>query len=308
VNIYYNTDYIGTAIDFETFKKSEFVADLLREKSDIFSICDPSERELLDLVVNLIKDNISPEYYAALRSGEPQTLAVSNGLGWDIHLFDQIVASTAGIIAAVNDVLALGDKRAASLSSGLHHARWGHGSAFCSVNSLALAAIFASRVYGAKVTIVDFDAHCGGGTWSYIVREYGTNNTNISQLDLSISSLDYWADSRNNKFAGLVGVGDSALMVLSLGHGTSSDKRDETYLKAVDEMLARIPTTTNIVLYNAGVDIWPVISKSAVAERDRRVALAVKQFPTVVVLAGGYGQMKDIAPLHLATMEALAAA
>lgn len=295
MKIYYNDNYNSPEIEFETFQKSRHVAELLSKNSK-FTICDPESASKFSdfslFIMSLLERNIAPEYLNAIISGEPISLARSNGLGWDKKLYAHVVASLSGIVRAVQDAVSgFSDSEvkntSASLSSGLHHARYTNGSAFCTVNSLAIAAIYTSETLGLNTTIIDFDAHCGGGTWDYIKKARSRGNGLIRQIDLSTSSFDAYDVS-----------GTSLLDVVN--------DNDAEYLARVDKMLACIDEDTDIVFYNAGVDVFPNIAKSTVIEREFRTAIATRAFPTVVVLAGGYGDMKDIAPLHVATLEAFA--
>src|SRR5207249_1324240 len=75
-------------------------------------------------------------------------------------------------------------RNAGSLSSGLHHASRASGMGFCTFNGLALATK-AARDQGARVLIIDLDAHGGGGTYSIVKRW-----PDVVQLDLVVSLLD----------------------------------------------------------------------------------------------------------------------
>jgi hypothetical protein len=55
-------------------------------------------------------------------SGEPASLARSQGFTWGPRLFSVVAASTGGVVAAAREAGISG-----SLSSGLHHARRGRG-------------------------------------------------------------------------------------------------------------------------------------------------------------------------------------
>lgn len=75
--------------------------------------------------------------------------------------------TTGSMIAATQHVLQHGGY-ACSPTSGFHHAGYDYAGGFCSLNGLAVAAILAVA-QGAKVGILDFDAHYGDGT-AHILR------------------------------------------------------------------------------------------------------------------------------------------
>ena len=75
-----------------------------------------------------------------------------------------VLSSNGGAVAA--GLAALEHGVAGSLSSGLHHARREKGAGFCTFNGLVIAAREALTAGARSVLILDFDAHCGGGTRS----------------------------------------------------------------------------------------------------------------------------------------------
>ena len=76
-------------------------------------------------------------------------------------------------------------------------------------------------------------------------------------------------------------------------------------------MLSRVPSDTKLLIYNAGMDPYPTVTKACLAERERRVAqwCAEQRVPAVFVLAGGYLTALDpegLVDLHLETLRAFA--
>lgn len=69
-------------------------------------------------------------------------------------------------------------------------------------------------------------------------------------------------------------------------------------------------SSPDIVLYNAGVDVYPRLTEVQVRERDNVVAAHIRGLGcrTVIVMAGGYGNYETIASMHVATIEAFAGA
>ena len=290
VSVFFNDYYCKPSIKFETIKKAAKIAEAITASphlSELLNVCNPAEREnAVSEAIIEIERYVDPAYLAAIRSGAPTGLASSNGLGWDPALYDMVVHSTAGILSALREVQA-GRFVAASLSSGLHHASPHRGAGYCTVNSLAIAALVAARE-GQRVVILDLDAHCGGGTDAYL-RNHPELAALITHIDVSLNSFDQYTPQGENS------------------HLENSTK--DNYLYAVEEALAKLQKARpGVVFYNAGVDIWPQVSPEIVRERDAAVAKAISPVRCVIVMAGGYGADEDIVPLHLGTLEAFATA
>lgn len=283
VPVYYNDYYGAPSIDFETFRKSEHIAASVKQH-DRLVLRDPSERpEMINRTEAIVRTFTHPAYLEAIRTGEPQHLAASNGLGWDKGIYPMVIHSTAGVLAAIEDVGMGGATMAASLSSGLHHARASHGSGFCTINSLAIGALCAAAMFE-SVAILDFDAHCGGGTQSILEENEAPN---VFHFDLSINSFDSYFPNRQRSYLEIV--------------------RPPDYLAAVNRVLDRVrQTAPDLVLYNAGVDVFPALSRGTLLERERSVAAMTAEIGcrSVIVMAGGYGDLSTIVPLHLATLKA----
>ncbi|MFT7610580.1 MAG: acetoin utilization deacetylase AcuC-like enzyme, partial [Candidatus Aldehydirespiratoraceae bacterium] len=159
------------------------------------------------------------------------------------------VHSTAGVIAATDAALA--DGIAGSLSSGLHHAKPDRGDGFCTVNGLAIAAarLVANEM---NVAILDLDAHCGGGT-AAMIRAHDLVDS-VRHFDLSTNTFDGYDQAHP----------DDRLVVVR--------RDDDAYIDAVERMLDEMDwASTDIVLYNAGVDIHPEFSRVTVTTRERMV-------------------------------------
>lgn len=69
-----------------------------------------------------------------------------------------------GTLVALEKLLNEGFKTAIHFPGAKHHAQYDHSSGFCVFADFALAADIASRDYGLKVAIYDFDGHHGDGT------------------------------------------------------------------------------------------------------------------------------------------------
>ena len=263
MSVYWNKAYVGAKESFDTTRKSASVAALIKKTTA------PTEQGL-ENAQRLIGALHTSEYLKALRTGFPAKLASSNGFSWDPGIWDMAVNSTAGILSAIDSAIEDGGIHG-SLSSGLHHADDTEGGGFCTVNGLAVGAIYA-RMEALKnrkgVLILDFDAHCGGGTNRFLEH---WNMEFVTQLDLSVSYFDEYEPR----------LGRNKLVVSPIGG---------EYLDKARTMLSIAPGGYGLVLYNAGVDPYPTVSFDALAERDQMVFEHVRDWgiPCVWTLAGGY--------------------
>jgi acetoin utilization deacetylase AcuC-like enzyme len=243
--------------------------------------------EDIDAAATGIETLHTADYVEALRTGTDPYLSESQGFDWCPDIWTMAVHATAGLIAATD--AALTDGVAGSLSSGLHHAKPDRGDGFCTVNGLAIAA---HRLVadGSSVVILDLDAHCGGGT-AAMIRAHGLTDP-VRQFDLSTNTFDGYQTVHP----------DDRLVVVRRG--------DEHYIDAVGHMLDGVDwADTDIVLYNAGVDIHPEFSRLTIALRERMVfeRAAAEETPIAWVLAGGYTTgitMDELVDLHWQTIDA----
>ena len=230
------------------------------------------------------------DYVEALRTGTDRTLAESQGFEWCPGIWPMAVHSTAGLVAATDAALEHGV--AGSLSSGLHHAKPERGDGFCTVNGLAVAAA-QLVVDGLRVVVLDLDAHCGGGT-AAMLRGHDLVDS-VRHFDLSTDTFDRYDNVRPDDWMVIVQRGDD-------------------YIDAVGRMLDEIDWLgTDIVLYNAGVDIHPEFSRLTVQVRELMVfeRAATEGTPIAWVLAGGYTMgmtMDELVDLHWKTIAAAAGA
>src|SRR5688500_6776281 len=188
VPVYYSHAYVGSGYAFDTTRKAQWIADSLHE-SPISGI------KLLEpepLSRNRLSEVHRYDYIRAIESGEPRDLADSQGFPWNEGLWPMVLASNGGVVAAAR----LAHKRGAagSLSSGLHHARYGKGMGFCTFNGLVIAAREALASGAKSVLILDLDAHCGGGTAALIAKE-----PKVWQIDVSVSDYDGYPNSERTR-------------------------------------------------------------------------------------------------------------
>lgn len=285
VRIFYSPAYSSSQYAFDTTRKSEWIADSLISSpipGIVLAEPTPLSREQVEKVH-------SPEYVRAVETGKPRYWAESQGFCWDSKLWPMVLASNGGVVAAAH--AALKDGVSGSLSSGLHHARYGTGAGFCTFNGLAIAAKEARASGAASVLILDLDAHCGGGTASLIEDDPG-----IRQLDVSTNFGDGY-----------------------LGDGLAVIESCNDYIPAILEMLGRVEKESfSLCLYNAGMDPMedcslgglPGITREVLAERERLVFqwCRDRKIPVAFVLAGGYSgdrlDEKGLVDLHRLTLAA----
>jgi acetoin utilization deacetylase AcuC-like enzyme len=290
--IYYRPEYICEGFGVDTREKARDIAESLTTRP-------------IEGITLVAPDAATAEHYAlahgvrysrALMTGRPDSAADQNGLGiWSRELSTSIAYSTGGVIAAVREAWT-NRIHTGSLSSGLHHAKKNHGAGFCSINGLVVSARQALIEGARRVLIVDFDAHCGGGTASLL-----RNNEPIEQIDVSVSSYDHYTST--------------AKAQLWMTDG-------EHYLETINTSLASVvdPTSIDVVIYNAGMDPHENCSTggergitSAVLQQRENILFSwanAHNLPVAFVLAGGYSgrnlSRAELVDLHRFTLSAAA--
>lgn len=262
--VYYSDEYCAAAEQVETFQKAGWIAESLAARPiPGCVITAPDDLDFYTVVHGL-------EYVRAVQRGVPRHLAESNGFAWDPGVWTAACASNAGVVGAALEALVT-RAHTGSLSSGIHHARADAGAAFCTFNGLAMAARKASDD-GARVLILDVDAHCGGGTYS-IVRDW----THVDHVDVATSGFDGYRPEPGRR--------STLHIVQSPGD----------YLTSIRRRLDAIqPTEYDLVLYGAGVDSFVAggphpIDNEVLAERETAVfQWAHGRVPVAFCLLGGY--------------------
>lgn len=292
MKVYFSAEYTAAKYSFDTTRKSRDVAlSLFDRPIDGVKLVKPKRLSSKQLL--LAHD---ANYVNAVLTGEPKDLAESQGFSWDPGLWTSVTASSAGMVRSALEALQTGV--AGTLSSGLHHARRDLGAGFCTFNGLALAAKYALREPGVeRVLIVDFDAHCGGGTES-IVRA----NDRIIQVDVATDDFDAY---QSTPTAQLKLVDNPDRYLSECGAALSRADRLGSY---------------DLVLYNAGMDPHEDcivgglqgITREILAARERLVFqwAALRGHPIAFALAGGYSSallpVDDLVDLHRLTILAAA--
>jgi len=289
VKVFYSPDYVRSEYAFETARKAKWIAEsLVHDPIPGIEILTPKPLSRDDVAqVHALK------YVEAVRTGTPRELAESQGFPWNEGLWPMVLASNGGAVEAA--IAALEAGVAGSLSSGLHHAHAEYGKGFCTFNGLVLAAR-AALARGAKsILILDFDAHCGGGTASLIAMD-----ARIRQIDLSTNLFDAYSSTAQ-----------ATLAVLENG---------PAYVEGVEELFRGVNGRHchfDLCLYNAGMDPLGCptgglagVTRDVLATRERLVFqwCRDRRIPIAFVLAGGYIGPRltqdEIVSLHRLTLEA----
>jgi acetoin utilization deacetylase AcuC-like enzyme len=247
----------------------------------------------------------SPPYVDAVRTGEPRALAESQKFPWSPQLYQSVLLTSGGCLAAARAALA--DGVAAGLVSGFHHSHADRGEGFCTFNGLivTLDRLLTDGVIR-SAAILDCDLHYGNGT-ALLAR----TRPHIA-MALSLYGNDYWdniayrdvsvrhhSDGDNHRSVPIPAGADGATM--------QSILRESLPL-----LLSR--GEPDLLLYQAGADPFYEDPYSPLAldhddllERDQTVFRFSRdhQIPIAWVLAGGY--TKDVAKVvqvHVNTFKA----
>ncbi len=291
VTLFYAPDYWAEAPDFDTFRKSYWIARHLGGGGrDFVRVEEPDWLYDVDLAT------VHTEaYLTAVETGEPARLASSNGFDWTPGLYEAARASSQGAAQAALRALSTG-RPCGSLSAGLHHARADRGAGFCTFNGLALAAAAARAAGAGAVLILDVDAHCGGGTFSIV-----SGWAHVWHVDISVSDVDAYDPA-----------GHPRTIVEQVTDGRA-------YLDTIRRVLDRLsPTSFDLRIYNAGMDPFERcaigglagITKQVLDQREQIVFgwARARKLPVAFVLAGGYTgpdvSRHDLVGLHLLTIDA----
>lgn len=283
MKVFYNDNYTASRYAFDTTRKSAKIREKLNP--EIFEVVDPKDFE--ERSQDLIADFHSGDYITAIVTGEPEALATSQGFDWDRGIYPMALAHTAGCVAAA-DTAVRENAVTATLSSGLHHAYADRGKGYCTFNGIALATRHLGAM-GITSTVIDLDAHFGGGTYSMI------NHDHTFVIDMSVDQFDEYRPMDEFDRAELV----------------EPKKYIEELTRIIDSSEEALEGA-EVFIYNAGVD--PIncgVNFPQMALREEVMAdlFSVLGKPVVIAMAGGYAYggktEKDICELHIDTLTQL---
>ena len=274
MKVFYSDAFVAAGEEFDTTRKAAWIGESLGARA----IPGTELVEPAPLVAAQLEAVHAPDYVRAVRTGEPRSLAESNGFRWDEGLWTAVCASNGGVVEAALHAFKTGS-HAGTLSSGLHHARHASGGGFCTFNGIALAVrvvVGLQCEHPRRILILDLDAHCGGGTYS-LVRDI----PGVVQVDISVCRTDFYQPDAGS---------DSTLDIVS---------RAGDYvptLAARLDALADVPF--DLLIYNAGMDPHEDsaigglagITTAVIAERERLVFewAGRNRVGVAFTLAGGY--------------------
>ncbi len=288
VSVFYSPSYIRATHEYSTTRKSGWIAESLASDPIVgIELAVPDSLVFAD--VARVHDE---EYVRAVQIGEPRSVAESQGFRWDSGLWEMVLASNGGVVAAARAAMKSGV--AGSLSSGLHHAKRDRGEGNCTFNGLAIAAKEMISAGAETVLIADLDAHCGGGTHSLL-----SDDERIWQLDVSVADYD--------------GYDPTPRMTINVVRSSTD------YLATIKRRFGAFDEnglTFSLCIYNAGMDPHENcsigglqgIDNDMLAERERFVFEWCRKrgIPIAFVLAGGYVSPSlsrdDLVALHRLTL------
>ncbi len=248
----------------------------------------------------------TPEYVAAIQSGQPRALAESQKFPWSPELFPSVLLTNGGVLAAA--ITALDDGVSGALASGFHHACAGHGEGFCTFNGLVVA-LEALRAAGRIRTaaVLDLDLHYGNGTaslaasrpWMKALSLYGNDyRDNVPYRDVTVRHHE---DGPNHFSAPIVPTGGS--------DGENLNRLLDQHLPWLVE-----GARPDLLIYQAGADplrddpYSPLdLTHEDLFLRDKTVFAFAQthSLPIAWVLAGGYTpEVEKVVQVHVNTARA----
>jgi len=302
MKVFWNSDYTNISYDFDTSRKSNNIVSLIKENQELPSqlrlnkdipnvdICDPYIKTDVEITETLINSWLTKNYVEALKTNNSRLLSESQGFKWCPNTYAFARAHSHGLIASIDEVLSVGG-RCGSLSSGLHHASMGSGAGFCTINGIALSAIYAHE-QGLEPVILDFDAHCGGGTMNFLNKfnnSLGHSKKPIQHIDVSTNHFDAYESTAKWSYLDVRGINDD-------------------YLGCIEKALKiALPLVTDktVFIYNAGIDPMDAyeIDHEVIKQREKLVSDFIGDNKAIFALAGGYSGQKttrdDVAKTHL---------
>ena len=240
-----------------------------------------------------------PDYVARMLDGRVEQREMRRiGFPWSTQMVERSRRSAGGTIHALTRAIAERGV-AANLAGGTHHAAYDRGGGYCVFNDAVIAARHV-RHHGLarKVLLIDLDVHQGDGSAALCAADPGVFTFSMH------AGKNYPALKPPSDYD------------VALPSGTG----DEAYLQALDWHLPLVLSLAgaDAAVYLAGADPFAgdrlgylSLSKSGLAERDRRVlmALSAADIPVAVVMAGGYAEnVHDIVDIHFETLRQAAVA
>jgi len=280
-------------------RKFQLVRDAIAASGLSVDILDPSRVTDEDLLrVH------TPEYLAAIATGEPLALAQSQKFPWSPQLAEAVRWTNGGCIDALRDALAYGV--CGNLASGFHHSHSANGEGYCTFNGLVVA-MERMRAEGRlqRAMVLDMDLHYGNGTasllatrpWAYQLSIYGNwYDKNLAHRDVTLRRTP----DTENAYSEPVPAGANGAKYLEI--------LAESFGRVIDR------ARPDVLLYQAGADPYkedpysPLdLDHDALMARDSWVfeACRARGLPVMWVLAGGYtADVSRVVTVHVNTYRA----
>lgn len=276
--LYYCDHYAIPLPDGHKFpmRKYRLTRDLLAEDGCFEFECAPlADPQLIGLAHD-------PEYVSRFIAGTVDAAIMRRiGFPWSEGLVTRTLASVGGTLAAAHEALTTG--WCGNLAGGTHHAFYSEGSGFCVLNDMAVVIHALRRDHGlAKAAVIDLDVHQGDGT------------AQLFENDPAVMTLSF--HGRNNfPFRKQRSKIDVAF----------EDKTgDDEYLSKLRETLPLVfEFGPHVVFYQSGVDALGSdrlgrmsLTPAGMAERDRLVLMAARNFgaPVIITMGGGYSDPVEL--------------
>ena len=216
------------------------------------------------------------------------------GFPWSPGMVERSRRSVGATISATRHVMASGERVAANLAGGTHHAFSDRGAGYCVFNDVAVAArVLLRDGLVARAAVVDCDVHQGDGTAA------------IFRGDPHVFTMSLHG-ATNFPFRKEVGDLD-----VTFPDGTGDDE----YLTALAMHLPEVldGSEPEVVFYLAGADPYEgdrlgklSLTIDGLVQRDRFVfeQCRLRSIPVVVTMAGGYcPDVEAIVAIHANTIK-----
>lgn len=223
----------------------------------------------------------TPEYLEAFQRGTIDPRAQRRtGFQWSPELVHRTLLETGGTL--LTTALALEHGLACNTAGGTHHAFADHGSGYCLINDLAVAARWALEAGGVqRLLIVDLDVHQGDGTAALLAGE-------PRAVTFSMHCADNFPARKQQS---------------DRDHALPRGLGDEGYLAALASELPALLRRhrPQLVLYDAGVDVHGEdrlghlrLTNAGLAARDEYVLRTCLAHGAAVAAVIGGGYDRDI--------------
>jgi len=118
------------------------------------------------LAIKLIASSHSPQIISSYETGKPQDLANSSGVLWQEGLYDYVLESALcckyGVDTAIENGVSL------VISGGGHHAEYDRPLGFCTINTMAISALYSNEAYDNRTVLIDLDVHYSNGCFDIL--------------------------------------------------------------------------------------------------------------------------------------------